>query len=178
MPAPFTCPRNTEERQVITYNARFRKLVKAIGETDLTNAVNGSPQDIPIGFLPPGVVMTTPPNLQLLAQFTGGGATSVGLTIGTAAAPTLVATNFNIFGAAASGLFVPMTQGAQVVSPGTHPTGGQNLIARITPTPATRSPTSRRARWCSKSTSLRPTPNTPPEEFNTCFAPYPTIPTS
>ena len=131
MPAQYSCPR--VDREVVTYDARLRKLVKAIVEADLTQAVNGTAQDIPLGFLPPGAVLFAAPNLQLIAQFTGGGASSVGLTIGTAAAPTLVATSFNIFGAAATGLFVAMTRGAQIVSPGTHPSGGQQLVARITP---------------------------------------------
>lgn len=118
-------------RETVAYNARLRKLVKTILETDLTNAVNGSPQDISLGFLPPGALhaAVAAPNISLVAQFTGGGASSVGLTIGTAAAPTLIATSFDIFGATASGLFVSMTAGAQRVVPA----GGQNIIARITP---------------------------------------------
>lgn len=116
-------------RELISFNARVRKFVKAIGEADLTAAVNGTAQDIALGFLPPGAIVPFAPNINLATQFTGGGATSVGLTIGTAAAPTLVATNFDIFGGSASGLFVAMTAGAQKVVPA----GGQSLIARITP---------------------------------------------
>lgn len=116
-------------REITSYNARVRKLYKAIVEADLTAAVNGTAQDIALGFLPPGAVLLCAPNIALVTQFTGGAASAVGLTIGTAAAPTLVATSFDIFGAAATGLFVPMTLGAQRVSPA----GGQALIARITP---------------------------------------------
>lgn len=133
MPAPPQCAVARTNRVNVNYATMVRKFAKTILESDLTNAVNGGFQDVPLGFLPPGSVLIAPPNIALAAQFTGGGATSVGLTIGTAAAPTLVATNFNIFGAAASGLFVAMTLGAQRVTPGVHPSGGQNLIARITP---------------------------------------------
>src|SRR6187397_1242929 len=94
--------------------ARIRKFSKTIVEADLVNAVNGSAVDIAIGFLPPGaIVIGTAPKMKLDTQFTGGGATAVGVTVGTAAAPTLLATNFDAFGATASGLFVDMTAGAQ-----------------------------------------------------------------
>ena len=131
MPAPFPCP--SVDRQAVTYDARLRKLVKTIVEADLTQAGNGVFQDVPLGFLPPGAVLHPGPNLALAAQFTGGGATSVGLTVGTAAAPTLIATSFDVFGSAATGVFVAMTRGAQRVVPGVHPSGGQQLVARITP---------------------------------------------
>jgi hypothetical protein len=116
-------------REALAYGARARKFSRQILEVELTNAVNGGAQDIVLGNLPEGAVLSPARNLKLNAQFTGGGATSVGLTIGTAAAPALVAASFNIFGGAASGLFVAMAQGAQRVVP----VGGQTLIARITP---------------------------------------------
>lgn len=119
----------SDVRDLRSYGSRLRKFVKTIGEADLTAAVNGTAQDIALGTLPEGAIMPIPPSLKLSTQFTGGGATSVGLTIGTAAAPTLLATNFDILGGTASGLFVAMTQGAQVVAP----SGGQSIIARITP---------------------------------------------
>jgi hypothetical protein len=131
MPAPYPCP--SVDRQAVTFDARLRKLVKTIVDADLTQAGNGAFQDLPLGFLPPGAVLFTAPSIALNAQFTGGGATSVGLSVGTAAAPTLVATSFDIFGSAATGLFVAMTRGAQRVVPGVHPSGGQQLVARITP---------------------------------------------
>lgn len=116
-------------RQLKAFNARLRKFTKTILEADLTAAVNGTAQDIAIGTLPEGAIMPIPPSLKLTTQFTGGSASAVGLTLGTAAAPTLLATSFDIFGGTASGLFVAMTQGAQVVAP----SGGQSIIARITP---------------------------------------------
>lgn len=110
--------------------ARIRKLSKTITEADLVNASNGGAFDVPLGFLPPDAVLVAgPPKIKLTTQFTGGGATSVGVTVGTAAAATLVATNFDVFGGTASGLFVDMTAGAQRVAPA----GGQQLVARFTP---------------------------------------------
>jgi hypothetical protein len=119
----------SDVRELRSFGARLRKFVKVIGEADLTAAVNGTAQDIALGFLPEGAIMPIPPSLKLTTQFTGGAASAVGLTIGTAAAPTLLATNFDIFGGTASGLFVAMTQGAQVAAPAS----GQSIIARITP---------------------------------------------
>jgi hypothetical protein len=112
------------------WRARIRKLYKLIVEGDLTAAVNGTAQDIALGTLPLGAILLKPPSLKLNTQFTGGGATSVGVTIGTAAAATLLATNSDIFGGAASGLYVSMTPGAQIEAP---TAAGQAIIARITP---------------------------------------------
>lgn len=110
--------------------ARIRKLSKSIVEADLVNAVNGGVFDVALGFLPPGAVLVDAvPKIKLDTQFTGGGATSVGVTVGTAGAPTLIATNFDVLGGAASGLFVDMTRGAQRVVPA----GGQQVVARFTP---------------------------------------------
>lgn len=117
-------------REGVSYDARHRVLYKLITEGDLVNAVNGASVDIALGSLPAGAVLSSFGALvKLNAQFTGGGATSVGMTIGTAAGPTLVATSFDVRGATASGLYVAMTAGAQkVVS-----AGGQSIIARFTP---------------------------------------------
>ena len=120
----------TLARELPAFAARIRKLYKLIVEGDLTAAVNGTAQDIALGTLPPGaVLMRTAPAVKLNTQFTGGGATSVGMTIGTAAGPTLLATNFDLFGGTASGLYVLATAGAQIEVPST----GQAIIARITP---------------------------------------------
>ena len=120
----------TYARELPAFAARVRKLTKLIVEGDLTANVNGTAQDIALGTLPAGaVLMRTAPAVKLNTQFTGGGATSVGMTIGTAAAATLLATNFDLFGGAASGLYVLATAGAQIEVPA----GGQSIIARITP---------------------------------------------
>jgi hypothetical protein len=116
-------------RENVSFDARYQKRVKAITEAMLANAANGGVFDVPLFFLPPGAVLLKAPAVRLITQFTGGGATAVGVTIGTAAAPTLVMANFDAFGAAASGLYVNGTPGAQVEAPA----GGQNLIARFTP---------------------------------------------
>lgn len=118
-----------DSRELPSYASRLRKLVKTIVEADLTAAVNGTAQNIALGTLPEGAILNPVPNIKLTTQFTGGSASAVGLTIGTAAGPTLIATSFDIFGATASGLFVPMTAGAQRVVP----SGGQTIVAAITP---------------------------------------------
>lgn len=131
---PAAYPAPAVIRNQLNYATRHRALYKLITELMLVNAVNGGPADAPLGFLPPGAVLSSFGALiKLNAQFTGGGATSVGMTIGTAAAASLVATNFDVFGATASGLYVAATPGAERVSPGTHPNGGQQLVARFTP---------------------------------------------
>jgi hypothetical protein len=120
----------TLARELPAYAARVRKLYKLIVEGDLTANVNGTAQDIALGTLPLGAVLLRAPAIKLNTQFTGGGATTCTLSLGTAAGPTLLATAFDIFGAAASGLYVPMTAGAQVEAP---TAAGQAIIARITP---------------------------------------------
>jgi hypothetical protein len=120
-------------REEATFNARHRARYKLITELDLANAVNGGTFDVALGFLPPGAVLASGALVKLNAQFTGGGATSVGMTIGTSSSPAIIMATFDVFGGAASGLYVRGTAGPQVVSPGVHPSGGQNLIARFTP---------------------------------------------
>jgi hypothetical protein len=120
----------TLARELPAYAARVRKLYKLIVEGDLTAAVNGTAQDIALGTLPLGAILVRAPAVKLNTQFTGGAASAVGLTIGTAAAPTLIMTSFDIFGATASGLYVAGTAGAQVEAP---TAAGQAIIARITP---------------------------------------------
>jgi hypothetical protein len=129
MPPAYPCPAVDRER--LTYGVRARKLYKLIVEGDLTANANGASQDIVLGTLPPGaILMRVPAAVKLNAQFVGGGATSVTLSIGTSASPTLVATAFNIFGSTASGLYAAMTAGAQVEAPAGNV---QQVIARITP---------------------------------------------
>lgn len=118
------------QRELASYNARARALYKLILETDLVNAVNGGTFDVALGFLPPGTILNASGAMfKLNTQFTGGAASAVGVTVGTAAGPTLVATSFDAFGATASGLYVRGTGGAEVVVPA----GGQQIIARFTP---------------------------------------------
>jgi hypothetical protein len=128
MPPAYPCP--SVDRERLTYGVRARKLYKLITEADLTANVNGASQDIALGTLPLGAILVRAPAVKLNTQFTGGGATSVTLSIGTAAAPTLIAAAFNIFGSTANGLYVAMTPGPQVEAP---TAAGQAIIARITP---------------------------------------------
>lgn len=128
MPPAYPAP--SVIREQVTFGVRVRKLYKLITEADLTVAANGTAQDIVLGVLPPGAVLTRAPGIKLNTQFTGGGASSVTLSIGTAAAPALIAAAFNIFGSTASGLYVAMTPGVQVEAP---PGNVQQVIARITP---------------------------------------------
>lgn len=128
MPLPNLVPRVI--RGTVAFNACPRALYKPITEVMLSNAVNGGSFDVALGFLPPGAVLaSTGPLVKLNAQFTGGGATAVGMTIGTAAAPTLLMTSFDVFGATASGSYVNGSPGAQRVVPA----GGQAIVARFTP---------------------------------------------
>lgn len=117
------------QRELAGYNGRVRKFYLRVAEVDLTNAVNGGTQDFILGKLPAGAVLLRAPTVKLTTQFTGGGASAVGVTVGTSGAPTLVMTNFDVFGSAASGLAVDGTLGAQRVTPA----GGQDIIARFTP---------------------------------------------
>jgi hypothetical protein len=119
----------TAIRELSSYAARIRKLSKQITHADLTEAVAGTAQDIALGSLPAGAVLVSEPAVKLTTQFTGGSASAVGMTVGTAAAPTLVMTSFDAFGATASGLFVRGTRGAQQQVP----SGGQAIVARFTP---------------------------------------------
>lgn len=116
-------------RENVSFDARYQKRVFTISESQLVNVANGGSFDVPLFFMAPGAVLLKPPAVRLITQFTGGGATSVGMSIGTVAAPTLVMTSFNVFGSTASGLYVNGTPGVQVEAPAS----GQNLIARFTP---------------------------------------------
>jgi len=127
MPAARPIPRVI--RESFTYGLRFQKRAKLITEADLVNAVNGGVADVPFAFLPPNALMCRTA-VKLNAQFTGGGASAVGVTIGTSASPALIMASFNVFGSAASGLFVAGAAGPQVESPSAN---GQSLIARFTP---------------------------------------------
>ena len=118
----------SEKDQLV--GARIVKLRKRIVEADLVNGVNGGTFDVSLGYIPADAVLVAgPPKIKLTTQFTGGAAASVGVTVGTAAAPTLLATSFDVFGGTANNLYVDMTAGAQRVVPA----GGQQVIARFTP---------------------------------------------
>lgn len=92
------------------YGARIKKLTATIGEAALTAATNGLAQTIALGAVPAGAVLVSVA-VRLTAQFTGGGATAVGMTIGDTVSATHVATSFDVFGGTVTTSFVKPTAG-------------------------------------------------------------------
>jgi hypothetical protein len=99
-------------RELRGYNSRVRKLTKTVTEADLTSAVNGTAQAITIGALPTGSTVLQVA-FKLRTQFTGGGATSVGVTIGdTTGGVGRYGTGINAFGGTVGTVFInPTTPG-------------------------------------------------------------------
>lgn len=85
-------------RLIRAYQGRVRKFSVTITEPMLTNAVNGSPQSIKIGDVPAGATVLAV-SFRLTAQFTGGGASAVGMTIGdTQGGVSRLGAGINVFG--------------------------------------------------------------------------------
>lgn len=121
-------------REVKAFNARVRKLTKTITHADLTAAVNGTAQAIEIGTLPPGAVLTGKA-YKLTTQFTGGSASSVGMTLGDTDDVDRILTTADVLGGTA-GAFVNGTAGvaagpfaaATVVNATFTPDGAHTLL--------------------------------------------------
>lgn len=133
------------EQQEQVDGARLTRRRRTITFADLAAGVAvGASVDVPLGAvlaglagqqqpthrLPAGALLVNAPVLKLDTQFTGGGVTSCGVTIGTAGSPTVLATNFDVRGSSASGVFVDMTRGVwRVVPAGADPL----IVCRFTP---------------------------------------------
>ena len=123
------------------YNSRVRKLAKTVLRSQLTNAVNASPQSIPIGGLPPNATVLQVA-FKLNAQFTGGGATTVTATIGdTAGGVSRYGSGINLLGGTVGTVFIPPTTpgnfaganpAADTVNLTVTPDAGHNLAALTT----------------------------------------------
>lgn len=100
------------ERETKGYKSRVRKLTKTVTHADLTAAVNALAQSITVGLLPAGSAVLQV-SFKLRTQFTGGGATAVGVTLGdTLGGVSRYGSGINAFGGAAGILFLnPTTPG-------------------------------------------------------------------
>lgn len=116
------------DRIVRAFNSRTRVLRRRIVEGDLTAAVNGTAQSIAIGTLPPGAVILGRAT-RVAAYFTGGGATSVGLTLGVAGTLNGIMTTLNVFDTTALTI---NQQGTAGVNPSGLYSGAQ-ILATLTP---------------------------------------------
>jgi hypothetical protein len=134
-------PLGFEEQQVIN-DARLTRRRRTITFADLVSGVaNGASVDIPLGLvlaglagqqqpmhrLPAGALLVNAPVIKLDTQFTGGGVSAVGVTLGTAGSPTVVATSFDVRGSAV-GPYVDMTRGIWRIVP-----ADSLIVARFTP---------------------------------------------
>lgn len=117
-----------DARSLAAYGARVRRFRKTIAEGDLVNAVNGSAFDVVLGALPSNAYVVSH-SIKLTAYFTGGGATTMTCSIGTAAAPTDIMTALDVFSTTA--LNKPL-QGTLGAAPRGE-MGATNLVARFTP---------------------------------------------
>lgn len=113
------------------FDGRTRVLRKRILEADLTNAVNGSPQSVALRTegLPAGVTVLAHA-INVATLFTGGGATSVGLTIGYAGQLNALVSALELNNATPTGRWVQGTSGA---SPVGGELAGQQVLATFTP---------------------------------------------
>jgi hypothetical protein len=116
------------DRENRAFASRLRKLSLVITEAMLTSAVNNTPQDIALGTLPAGAVVTGR-SVKLGAYFTGGGATTCTMSIGTAAAQTDIMTALNVLDTTVLNKPLQGTAGAAPL--GSY--GGAAIVARFTP---------------------------------------------
>lgn len=103
-------------RQNRAFAARIRKLSKTITHADLTAATNGLEQNIALGTLPPNAIVLGRA-FRVGAYFTGGGATSVGMSIGTAASPAAIMAAANVFDTTALNTWLSGTSGVGPTAP-------------------------------------------------------------
>ncbi len=110
------------------------KVALTVSESDLTDAVAGQAQSLTIGALPANSVVLAH-EVELTTQFTGGGATSVKLDVGTSGDPVSIIDQFDAFGATAGGKRYSPGY-AHLGSHGDHVVGSYSaatLLARFTP---------------------------------------------
>lgn len=115
-------------REVAAFAARMKRFTKRITEADLTAAVNGTAQDIAIGTLPPNAVVLGR-SIKIATYFTGGGASTMTCSIGTAAAQTELMAALDVFSTTATAKPLQGTAGAAPI--GEY--SGVSLVARFTP---------------------------------------------
>lgn len=116
------------DRIVRSFNARPRTFRKRIVEGDLTAAVNGTAQSIAVGTLPPGAILLGRAT-RIATYFTGGGATSVGLTLGVSGTLNGIMTTLNVFDTTTLAI-------NQQGTAGVNPVGlydGLQILATLTP---------------------------------------------
>lgn len=103
-------------RELASYNARARKLSKQITHADLTAASNGLLQDVLLGRLPPGAVLTGYA-VKITTYFTGGSASAVTMAIGTGESPgdpDMILDELNVFDTTTTGTWIKGTAGVLV----------------------------------------------------------------
>lgn len=107
-------------------NGVVQKRTVTVGEADLTNAVNGSPQAINIGAVLPASARILGCELTANTQFTGGSVASVTLSVGGTGTTDVVNAADVLGGGTGSrhGTFGPNPNGNL---------GGQQLVATFTP---------------------------------------------
>jgi hypothetical protein len=115
-------------RELRSFEARPLLISRTITHVDLTEAVNGTAQDIALGTFPPGTRLIGRAS-KLVAYFTGGAASAVNVTIGWATTPNSIMTALNVFDTSALATWLQGTNGVEPAGD----IGGRALIARFTP---------------------------------------------
>lgn len=108
-------------------DAVVQKRTVTVGEADLTNAVNGSPQAVNIGAVLPSGAVVLAHEVNVATLFSGGSASAVKLDVG-GTTSTAIVNQQDVFTGAATGALSPTT--------GAHGRGkfsGEQLVATFTP---------------------------------------------
>lgn len=108
-------------------DAVVQKRTVAIGEADLTNAVNGSAQVLNVGAVLPANAVVVAHEVNVATLFSGGSASAVKVDVGGTAA-TAIVNQMDVFTGAATGALSPRT--------GAHAQGkfsAEQLVATFTP---------------------------------------------
>jgi hypothetical protein len=118
------------DRELRSFNARPCVIKKTIAEADLAAfTTNGAAAAISLGTLLPNAVVLGRAT-KLAAYFTGGGATTCTLQIGTAADPDAIMAALNILDTTTLSRWLQGTAGIEPVGPGM---AGTELLATLTP---------------------------------------------
>lgn len=115
-------------------HAPYQIKTETIGHADLIDDVDDENQAINIGTALPATAIVHYAHVTLTTQFTGGGVTSVAMSVGWSGSAAALIKTFDAFGATASGAKYNVGSAASdLLINGPVPAGGKQLIATFDP---------------------------------------------